>query len=294
MVRRRNRNTSAVVASENIYIRFRAGSANERETTAHCTGTTSLTHDQPLSPWIVAASRVLSRHPIYQKRNTLQGPCKTPSSLRKVVQGKITCLMSTVINHCLCSLTSNELLRHAELSSRDAALRAREADLMRLEADLLRREAHLKQREESQDAAERLAFMGPDNSAFWNSLNDQPSDDESAPRTSISSSPPLGPTTIPEPNNVGVDTTSDSFSDDESDLTTSTFSSRTLCTPSTPPATSANRPGTHLASRGPSTTPGPTNVRKDRVYQVASPSRQGLTATWCGVHILPSSALTTL
>lgn len=112
---------------------------------------------------------------------------------------------------------------------------------MRLEADHLRREASLRRREEAQDGAERLAFMDEDNSVFWDSLADEPSDSESDLTASISSrySPPA---------------------------------------PSTPRPVRQSQQGT---SYGQTKTPEPVGVGDARVYNVTSPSMQGLTETWC-------------
>ncbi|KZP10389.1 hypothetical protein FIBSPDRAFT_899803 [Athelia psychrophila] len=155
--------------------------------------------------------------------------------------------------------TNDELLREAEFCSRDASLRAREAVLMYKEADLLSREARLRRREERQDEAEQLAFTGGDNSAFWESLEDAPSDDECEIAASISS--------------TGT----------ESDITTSTLNTPA---PLTPP------PREHRATplaRGLPHTPERVNPRDTRVYQVASPGIRGVAETWAtaGHYTLP-------
>lgn len=154
--------------------------------------------------------------------------------------------------------TNDDLLRDADFCSRDAALRAREAELMYKEADLLRREAHLRRRETTQDEAEQLAFGGGDNSAFWESLEDAPSDDESDITVSISS--------------TGT----------ESEITTSTPNTPAPLTP--PPR---ERQATPLGRRPPHT-PKPVNPRDTRVYVVASPGMQGLAETWWVIRPAPS------
>lgn len=153
--------------------------------------------------------------------------------------------------------TNDELLREAEFCSRDASLRAREAVLMYKEADLLSREARLRRREERQDEAEQLAFTGGDNSAFWESLEDAPSDDECEIAASISS--------------TGT----------ESDITTSTLNTPA---PLTPP------PREHRATplaRGLPHTPERVNPRDTRVYQVASPGIRGVAETWWVIRPAP-------
>lgn len=146
------------------------------------------------------------------------------------------------------SLTPDELLREADFCSRDAALRAREAALriregavLRQEADLLLRAADLARRQEAQDEAEHLVPTEGDTSVFWDSLLDEPSDDESS----------LASSTI--------------------------FTARTESTPSqTAPGTPTAPP-----HRIPVASPEPASRGDRRAYEVTSPRRTGLVETWC-------------
>lgn len=161
------------------------------------------------------AWHALSPRPHQKKKNLWQGHFRIPFASQNLAPGKFAWLMRLSGNtDCMYWLTSDELLCHAEFCTRDAALRTREANLLQLEADLLRRKASLKRWEESQAMAERMAFMDPDGSTFWESLNDEPSDDESDLTTSISSSstvtnpstpPRHPPPTTLEPVDVGSD-----------------------------------------------------------------------------------------
>lgn len=127
------------------------------------------------------------------------------------------------------------------------------------EAGQLRRAADLRRREERQDLAEELVFMHSDTSAFWDSLQDAPSEDESDITTSV----------------------------DESDLTTSVSSNYTGSTASPPPR---NQPGASLAPThcDPPATPEPAKLGDARLYAVSSPGRQDIIATW---YVLPPALI---